>query len=102
VIDHHGAAYPDVGDPKFSGGFGLFVRWSRSEAKWLVGLGLTATGAAVAAMCVGPHLPLCAAAVAGIWYVTQTLTDWGIDRLYDRGCRLETRILPWTNTYVTC
>jgi hypothetical protein len=91
VIDHHGAAYPVGGDPKFSVGWtGLFVRWSRSEAKWLVGLGLAATGAASGSLCVGPHLPLCAAAVAGIWYVTQTLNDWGIDRLYERGCRLET------------
>jgi hypothetical protein len=103
TVAHVGTAYPVVADPSFSVGWtGLFVRWSRSEALRLTGLTLAMTGTAVGAMCAGPHIVLCAAAVGGIWYVTHSLTDWAVGKLYDRGCRLETRIVPFTSTYVKC
>lgn len=97
------AGYPVVADPTYHVGWtGLFVRWSRSEARWLTGLSLGMTAAAVSTMCVGPHAPPCGGAVFGIWYVTNSLNDWAIDQLYARGCRLETRLAPWTSTYIWC
>ncbi len=103
VVAHHSAAHPVVADPSFHLGFtGLVVRWSQSEARWLTGLNLGLTAAAVGSMCVGPHAPLCAAAVFGIWHATQSLTDWAINQLYARGCRMETRLAPWTSTYIRC
>lgn len=78
------------------------MRWSRSEALWLTGLSLTATAGAIGMFCAGPHVVLCGGAVAGVYYVTSSLNDWAVGRLYDRGCRLETRLLPWTSTYVSC
>lgn len=95
--------YPVIADPRFTTGWtGLFVRWYRSEAKWLTGLSLTATAGAVAVLCVGPHAALCAGAVASIYYALLSFSDWGIDQLYNRGCRIETRLLPWVATYAKC
>ena len=98
-----GAAYPVLADPSFSVGWtGLFVQWTRSEVKWLNGLGIASLGAAVGALCLGPHAPLCMAAVAGIAYVVWSLTDHAVDQLYNGGCRVETRLTPFTNTYIKC
>lgn len=95
-------AYPVTADPKFSVGWGIYVRWSRGEALWLTGLGLTATAGAVAVLCVGPHAVLCGGAVAGIWYVLHSLTDWGINKLYNRGCYIQTKLGTRYGTKVVC
>jgi hypothetical protein len=103
VNPNDSTAYPVIADPKFSVGWsGLFVRWTRGEAKWLNGLSWVMLAAAVGTACTGPHIALCAAAVAGLGCVLFSLSDWAIDKLYDRGCRVETRILPWTSTYTKC
>lgn len=96
-------AFPVTADPKFTKGWtGLFVRWYRNEALWLTGLGITATAGAVATLCAGPHALVCGAAVAGIYYLTKSVSDWAINKLYDRGCRMETRLVPWVSTYFKC
>lgn len=93
--------YPVTADPTFKfGSTGLFVHWSRSDAKWLVGLSLVATGAALASLCAGPQVALCAAAAASIFYALDSLTDPAVDRIYNDGKRITTRLTPWFSTYV--
>jgi hypothetical protein len=100
VFTDASTAFPVIADPTFKRGWtGLFAHWSRSEVKYLAGLSLVTTGAALAGLCAGPQLPLCLAAAAGIFYSLQHMTDRGVDQLYDNGYRLTTRLLPYTKTY---
>ena len=65
-------------------------------------LTLLVLGAALSGYCAGPHLPLCLGAAAGIYKVVNDLTDYAIDVLYNRGCRVETRLTPYIHTYLKC
>ena len=95
--------FPVIADPQFTTGWtGLFVRWSRGEAKWLAGLSLAATAGALAVLCVGPHAIICGAAVGSIYYALASMSDWAVDQLYNRGCRIETRLIPYIHTYPKC
>lgn len=92
--------FPVTADPSFKVGWtGLFVHWSRSDTKWLAGLGLTATGAAVGTLCAGPQALLCAAAVASIWYALLSVSDASVDHLYNHGYRFTTRLSPFISSY---
>ena len=92
--------FPVTADPSFDVGWtGLFAHWTRGEAKWLAGLSLAATAAAVGVLCTGPHVVVCAAAVGGIYYTLRGVADWVVDQSYDNGYRLTTRLTPFTSTY---
>ena len=92
--------FPVTADPSFDVGWtGLFVHWSRSETRWLAGLTLAATASAVAALCAGPHIVLCAAAVGGIWYILNSVSNATVDYLYNRGYRFTTRLTPYVTSY---
>lgn len=92
--------FPVTADPSFKvGKTGIFIHWSRAEAKTLTGASLAAISAFLAAACTGPQAVLCVAAAAAIYSVVDDLTDAGVDRAYDRGQRMTTRIAPYFKTY---
>ncbi|WP_370291255.1 hypothetical protein [Nocardioides sp.] len=100
VTPTESTVYPITADPSFKVGWtGLFAHWSRSEAKKLAGLGLTATGAALGTLCAGPQVALCAAAAATVFQALKYVSDATVDVYYNRGYRLTSRLTPPYATY---
>jgi hypothetical protein len=58
VIDHHGASYPVVGDPKFGFGWNIYVRLSPYEQKTLIEAGIAGGAVTIGAL-------VCTASVVG-------------------------------------
>lgn len=95
--------YPVTADPSVKIGLtGVFIHWSRSDAKRLAGVGIPTVAAVLATLCpaTGPYVALCVGSAAGISSLLRSYSDSAIDAIYDSGRRVTTRVVPIVLTYI--
>ena len=99
TVHHHGAAYPIVADPSFHWGWtGLWIHWTRTEARTIARYAAGFATGALGALCpaTGKLLPICLGAVAVAAIAAADIAPEAMMAFYDRGCRLETK---WPNAF---
>ena len=92
VIDHHGATYPVVGDPRFGFGWSIYVRLSPFEQKTIIEAGIAGGAVTLGALVCTPSvvggpgaIALCLGAITAAAVVI-----WrAVDRHYNPRCWIE-------------